>query len=230
MIGTKAATAAFLAGVGLALAGPAHAENADVTLPLADPNALGTYNFEASSGEASVWTVTPCKVDQLHCVHVSATGNNLRQAFSGDAYWTVGSWIMFVDQPDAVLCANGTSEPGRNTYSWDATSLSGSASLFTASACGQEGGSVSIPFDLTKTGGPPRLPDAPVQYEPYVVDIPPPYAPPAAEAPAAMPAESDPAIVATPNVIPNESQPLTEAIVAEPGFNASGGEGGGGRR
>ena len=72
-----------------------------------------------------------------------------------------------------------------------------------------------------------------MQYEPYVVDIPPPYEPPAAaEAPAAMPAEGDPAIVATPNVIPNESQPLTEAIVAEPGFNASGGggEGGGGRR
>jgi hypothetical protein len=38
-----------------------------------------------------------------------------------------------------------------------------------------------------------------------------------AEAP--MPAESDAAIVATPNPIPNESQPLTEAIVAEPGFN-----------
>ncbi|MEI7915236.1 MAG: hypothetical protein WCH82_10860 [Mycobacteriaceae bacterium] len=229
MIGTKAAAAVFLTGVGLALAGPTHAENAQVNQVLADPNALGTYNFEASSGEASVWTVTPCKVDQLHCVHVSATGNNLRQAFSGDAYWTVGSWIMFVDQSDAILCANGTSEPGRNTYSWDATSLSGSASLFTGSACGQEGGSVSIPFDLTKTGGPPRLPEAPVQYEPYVVDIPPPYAPPSAEAPAAMPAESDPAIVATPNVIPNESDPLTEAIVAEPGYNASGG-GGGGRR
>ena len=229
MIGTKAAAAVFLAGVGIAFAAPAWAENTEPTKPLADPNALGTYNFEASSGEASVWTVTPCKVDQLHCVHVSATGNKLRQAFSGDAYWTVGSWIMFVDQPDAILCANGTSEPGRNTYSWDATSLSGSASLFAANACGQEGGSVSIPFDLTKTGGPPRVPEAPVQYEPYVVEVPPPYVPPSGQAPAAMPAESDPALVATPNVIPNESDPLTEAIVAEPGYNASGG-GGGGKR
>jgi hypothetical protein len=229
MIGTKAAAAVFLTGVGLGLAAPASAEDAAVPQILADPNALGTYTFEASSGEASVWTVTPCKIDQLHCVHVSATGNKLREPFSGDAYWTVGSWIMFVDQPDAILCSDGRSEPGRNTYAWDATSLSGSASLFTAGACGQEGGSVSIPFDLTKTGGPPRLPDAPVQYQPYIVDIPPPYVPGAAEAPAAVPAESDPAIVATPNVIPNESDPLTEAIVAEPGFNASGG-GGGGRR
>lgn len=39
-------------------------------------------------------------------------------------------------------------------------------------------------------------------------------------APAAeVPVENDAAIVATPNPIPNESQPLTEAIVAEPGFN-----------
>jgi hypothetical protein len=36
---------------------------------------------------------------------------------------------------------------------------------------------------------------------------------------AQAPVESDAAIVATPNPIPNESQPLTEAIVAEPGFN-----------
>lgn len=33
-------------------------------------------------------------------------------------------------------------------------------------------------------------------------------------------AESDPALIATPNVIPNNDQPLTQAIVAEPGFNA----------
>ena len=39
-------------------------------------------------------------------------------------------------------------------------------------------------------------------------------------APAAeVPVENDAAIVATPNQIPNESQPLTEPIVAEPGFN-----------
>lgn len=225
MIGSKAAAAVVLAGIGLVAAAPAWAENTDVTKPLADPNALGTYNFEASDGEVSVWTVTPCKVDQLHCVHISATGNHLRQAFSGDAYWTVGSWIMFVDQADAILCANGTSEPGRNTYSWDATSLNGSASLFAEAACGQEAGGVSIPFTLTKTGGPPRLPDAPVQYEPYVVDIPPPYVPGAAEAATPGPTEGDSALVATPNVIPNESDPLTEAIVAEPGYNASGGGG-----
>lgn len=53
-------------------------------------------------------------------------------------------------------------------------------------------------------------------------------APPGGEAGAAEagPVETDPAIVATPNVIPNESDPLTEAIVAEPGFNAGGGGGG----
>lgn len=39
-------------------------------------------------------------------------------------------------------------------------------------------------------------------------------------APGAMPAQTDPAIVASPNPIPNTSDPLTEAIVSEPGFNA----------
>ena len=52
------------------------------------------------------------------------------------------------------------------------------------------------------------------------------YIPPAE---ASMPVETNPAIVATPNPIPNESEPLTEAIVAEPGFNADSG-GGGARR
>jgi hypothetical protein len=72
----------------------------------------------------------------------------------------------------------------------------------------------------------PFVPPPPAGYAPteYV----PPYTPPAAEAP--MPVETDPAIVATPNPIPNLSDPLTEAIVAEPGFNAIPGGGGEGAR
>lgn len=216
------AAAAVLAGVALGFAAPALAEEAENTVK-ADPNALGTYTFESEAGESATWTVTPCAEDTVHCVNVAETGSSSRAPWSANAYWTVGSWILFVDQEDAILCNNGTSAPGRNNYSWDATDLDGYASIFSAGACDAEPQSLAIPFTLTKTGGaPPRMPDAPIYDEPYVVDIPPPYVPPAAaEAPAAgpMPAESDPAIVASPNPIPNESQPLTEAIVAEPGFN-----------
>lgn len=214
-----------LGGLALGLAAPALADDAGTTVK-ADPNALGTYTFESEAGESATWTVTPCAEDTLHCVNVAETGSDKRAPWNANAYWTVGSWILFVEQPDAILCNDGTSVPGRNNYSWDATDLNGYASIFSSGACDAEAQSLAIPFTLTKTGEAPRMPDAPIYDEPYVVDIPPPYVPPAegpaaAEAPAAgpMPAESDPAIVATPNVIPNESQPLTEAIVAEPGFN-----------
>lgn len=224
-----AAATAVLAGLAVVTAVPAQAE--DTGQPLADPNALGTYTFEAESGEVATWNVTPCAEDSLHCVHVASSGNDKRAPWNANAYWTVGSWILFVEQPDAILCNDGGSAPGNNNYSWDATTLDGYASIYNGGgACGSEPGSLAIPFTLTKTGSPLRMPDAPIYSEPYVVEIPPPYVPPAQGAPAqSMPAESDPAIVASPNPIPNESQPLTEAIVAEPGFNA-GGEGGGARR
>lgn len=230
--GRHRGVAAVLAGLALGLAAPAQADEA--AQPLADPNALGTYTFEAEDGEVAIWTITPCAEDSLHCVHVDSTGNDLRAPWNANAYWTVGSWILFVDQPDAILCNDGSSAPGTNNYSWDATSLDGYASIFNGSgACGSESGGLAIPFTLTKTGGPARMPDAPIYSEPYVVEIPPPYVPGSegGSPGGAMPAESDPAIVATPNVIPNESDPLTEAEVAEPGFNAMpGGEHGGAHR
>jgi hypothetical protein len=207
-----------------ALAPVAHAAPAPPPRPLADPNALGVYTFDAESGETATWTITPCAIDELHCVNIAEKDNPKRAPWSANAYWTVGSWILFVEQPDAILCQDGKTAPGRNNYSWDATSLDGYASTINAGgACGSDAGStIAIPFTLTKTGELPRPPDAPIDIEPYVVDIPEPYVPPAqgAPPPGGLPAESDPAIVATPNQIPNLSDPLTEAIVAEPGFNA----------
>lgn len=216
---TKAASAVVVAGAALGLAAPAQADDNGTALPLADPNALGTYTFEGESGESATWIVTPCAQDSLHCVNVAETGNSKRRPWNANAYWVVGSWTLFVEQPDAILCNDGSTAPGRNTYSWNADSLDGNVSLFNGSgACGSEPSVLNIPFVLTKTGEPTRFPEVPVA-EPYIVDIPEPYTPPAA-AEAPMPAESDPAIVATPNIIPSNTQPLTEAEVAEPGFNS----------
>ena len=220
-----AATAfATLTGAALGLAGSAGAENPDATQPLADPNALGTYVFEAEDGESATWTVTPCAEDSLHCVNVSETGNGMRAPWSANAYWAVGSWTAFVDQPDAILCTDGSSAPGVNTYSWDATELTGNVSIASGGACGIEPQVLNIPFGLAKTGGPP-VPLAPAEAPPappppYVVEIPPPYDPntldtqqvEAAPAPA-LPAE------AAPSVPPPPSDALTPAILAEPGFN-----------
>ena len=206
------ASAFVVGGAGMALAAPATA---------ADANVLGTYTFEAENGESATWTLTPCADDTDGCVRVSETGSSKRTPWSADAHWTVGSWIMFAQQSDAILCEDGTAAPGLNTYSWDGGSLSGSASIFSRGACGAEPASVSIPFALTKTGsGPVQYPTAPVQVEPYIVDVPPPYVPPGQQA-GPMPAESDPALIAVPAVIPGAGEPLTEAEVAQPGFNAN---------
>lgn len=217
---THAATAAVLAGVTLGLAAPASA-NETVSMPKADLNALGTYTFEGEDGQSATWTVTPCADDNFNCVNVAEAGNSSRAPWSANAYRSVGYWILFVGQPDAVLCADGAAAPGLNNYSWDSAGLTGYTSISDASGCGTPPENLAIPFALTKTGsGPVQLPDAPIIDEPYIVNIPEPYVPGAAEAPpAATPAESDPALTETPRFIPNASEPLTEAEVAEPGFN-----------
>lgn len=218
------ASALIAGGAVVGLAGPANA---------ADPNALGTYTFEGDGGEVATWTLTPCIDDSDHCVRVSSSGSSKHAPWSADAHWTVGSWILFVDQPDAVSCPDGSSAAGANNYSWDASTLTGYASIFSG-ACGGDPESLAIPFTLTKTGSPVVLPTEPIYEQPFY----PPSAEvigepqaPSAEAPPAGPIETDPALTATPAIIPNLSDPLTEAEVAMPGFNATpGGEGGGGRR
>jgi hypothetical protein len=222
---TRMAISSVLAagGLGLGLAVPASA---------ADVNALGSYTFEANDGESATWTVTPCVDDDEHCVHVAETGNSKRAPWSANAYWSVGSWIMFVDQPDAILCNDGTTVPGRNTYSWDATSRSGYVSIYTTGACGQGAQSIAIPMTLTKIGsGPIQYPTGPVQDQPYVPAPQDVSAAPAAPMPAeAMPVETDPNIVATPPAVQFPSDQLTEAEVAQPGFNATPGGGSSGPR
>lgn len=187
----------------------------------ADADAVGTYTLEAKDGESATWTVTPCAGNGPGCIRVSETGNSERAPWSADAHLSVGSWIMFVPQPDAIRCEDGTAVAGVNTYSWNATTLTGSASILSKGACGTEPASISIPFTLTKTGsGPVQFPTAPIDVEPLVPE-PAPQLAPAPNPPAGpLPAESPVGEVATPAIVPAPADQLTEAQVAEPGFNA----------
>ena len=211
MVSTRIAVASCLiiGGAGVALAGPAGA----------DPNPVGGYTFEAEDGESAAWTLTPCAEPADNCVQVAETGNSKRAPWTGTALVTVGSWIMFVNQPDAILSGDGSSIPGANNSPWVASTLSGSASITTAGACGKAPESLAIPFRLTPTGRPVLYPTAPI----YDAPLTPPAAEPpvaAGAAPAApLPAESDPALVATPEIIAPAPFELTEAEVALPGFN-----------
>lgn len=207
-----AAASVFIAGgIGLGFAIPVNA----------DPDPLGTYTFEAEDGEMATWALAPCVDAADNCVQVSEFGSSKRAPWTGTAYVTVGSWIMFVNQPDAILCDDGTSVPGVNNYSWDATGLAGYASINTGGACGNEAESLAIPFQLTRSGNPVQYPTGP-SYETPLTPLPAetPAAPTTAAAPAeSTPTETDPAIVATPSVLAPPPFELTEAEVALPGFN-----------
>lgn len=99
----------------------------------------------------------------------------------------MGSWFLFVEQPDAILCEDGTSAPGRNTYSWDNATLSGNVSIFSRGACGSEPKNLAIPFRLNKTGSVAApAPAAPPAVAP---DIPP---QPGAAAPGPLPQPAPP--------------------------------------
>lgn len=176
-----ALTGAVIAAVaGLAPAAPAAASEPDIT---------GTFAFQAEDGESATWTLTACPDDAAGCVLVSETGNAKRAPWKGDAHYSVGSWILFVQQPDAILCPDGTSAPGMNTYSWAAVGLSGSASIINKGACGAKPGSVSIPFTLTRIGPPPAAP-ADLPADPPAAQPPAPLNPPAA---GDVPPETSPA-------------------------------------
>lgn len=193
MIFTRAVVASMMSAIAVTAAIPA----------AADSDVFGTYAFTAEDGETATWTLTPCAGDAPGCVRVSETGNAKRAPWSGDAHWSVGSVILFVEQPDAILCEDGSSVPGRNTYSWDGASMSGSASIITNGACGVESTALSIPFRLNRIGaaeaGPPPAPApgpaaaaAPGAPAPAPEPAPPPAAPLAAES-TAGPAQATPA-------------------------------------
>lgn len=204
-----AASVLLTGGVGLIIAGPVEA----------DPGPLGGYTFEAGDGESATWNLTPCLEPADNCVQVAETGSSKRAPWTGTAYVTVGSWIMFVDQPDAILCGDGSSVPGVNNYSWSGANLSGYASINTAGVCGKPPESLAIPFQLTRSGVAVEYPDAPVYDAPIVPqEALPPVAPetapaPAAPAPAPMPAEAEPP------TLEGFNEPITPAEAGLPGFN-----------
>ena len=188
----RVAVAAALAAGGMSWPSPA----------AADADAFGTYSFTAEDGENATWVLTPCADSAPGCVRVAETGNAKRAPWSGDAHWSVGSLILVVEQPDAILCQDGGSVPGMNTYSWDGTSLVGSASILSKGACGAKSASLSIPFKLSRLGAA----EAPV-----------PAGPPAAvQGPPAPPGRAPPATSPPPQVTPAPPPQVTPAIPAPP--------------
>jgi len=170
----------------------------------ADPDVFGTYSFTADNGESSTWLLGPCADNPPGCARVTASGDAKRAPWSAEAHFSVGSWILFVQQSDAIRCEDGTTAPGMNTYSWDAASLAGNASILTRGACGEATPNLSIPFRLARLGAAeappaasapqtpgPALP-APQDQGAAPLPLPPPSDPLAAESTATGPAAAPP--------------------------------------
>lgn len=181
-----AVVAASVAAVGLAI--PASATDGITQ------NAVGTYKFEGKSVGTRTWTAAPCADDAPQCIRVSEfKGKDTdpgKALWSGNAYWQVGSWIMFVEVPDAVKCKDGTTHTVRINYSWDAVENTGWRSFNDPGICGGKAKSVATPFELTRLGPPPP-PPAPAELPPppAPVEVPPPPAP--GEAPPLPPAAAE---------------------------------------
>ncbi len=144
---TRGVTTASLVCAGLAAVGFASPARAD--------DFSGTYTIDVG-GSTATWTVRPCEGEPfIPCVYISETGSE-SQPWEGKADLGVGYWTMFVDRPDILTCEDGRKIPAKTTYSWDAVTLSGYFSIFNTGVCGDEPGTLSAPFTLTKVG--PALP------------------------------------------------------------------------
>lgn len=132
------------------VAGPASAD--DIT-----DNAVGVYSFRYKSRDSTVkWVATACDDNAPRCIKITKYDDDdaalQRPAWSGNAYWAVGSWTMVADVPGVRTCKDGSEYTLRTTYSWDAVSGVGWRSFFDPGLCGDDPDAKNREFVLTRTG------------------------------------------------------------------------------
>jgi hypothetical protein len=113
-------------------------------------NITGRYDFHTW-----LWAVAACPIDD-ECVFVVTIPQPVAKAFSSEAnaLLRAGRYTMIVDDPFGLRCDNvyyGRSIPTRDTYSWDAVTLTGTVSSAFESGCnGEPAGSYTYPFGLVR--------------------------------------------------------------------------------
>jgi hypothetical protein len=116
----------------------------------------GNYELHTSRdpGHSWLWAVRGCPPGQpAGCVHVQAIPRPNGQAvpYDGNAPLANGRYTMVIDQPDGVRCTVAFF-PSRDTYTWDAVTLTGSVDSVFDKGCGDApGGTASYPFSLVRT-------------------------------------------------------------------------------
>ena len=122
-------TAAVAAGALVALAAPSWADGPD-----------GTYLFTDSEGDSSTWIVVSCGPT---CATVTSGG------WAATANLTNGRWDMTVPNPKAIVCPDGTQYRANESFSWDATTLTGKTSTPHLGECGGLPGTHTTSFIVT---------------------------------------------------------------------------------
>lgn len=112
----------------------------------ADPDLFdGTYTAAAGTTTAT-WTVTlTCATDGCTADITSTSG------WSSQATLGEGQWTWTVDQSTAIVCDDGRTFPGQNTYTLDAVTLTGTVSGADNGECGDSSAAqASTPLTVTK--------------------------------------------------------------------------------
>ena len=141
---------AVLVPTGLVVAPPAQA-----ALRVGHYNAYvdGRYDFHTW-----IFTFTSCNPpDGLEqCANVSANPMPIAKAFQwyARAYQGGGTYTLSVDVPDGLRCGDvyyGPVLPTHDTYTWDATTLTGTLKSTFAEGCDNApGGTLTYPFRLVR--------------------------------------------------------------------------------
>lgn len=140
---------AMLMPAGLILASPANA-----ALHIGHYNAEidGRYDFHTW-----VFGFTSCNPPDgvNECANVSANPMPIAKAFQwyAHAYQANGTYTLTVDVPDGLRCGDvyyGPVLPTHDTYTWDATTLTGTLRSVFAAGCDNAPGELTYPFRLVR--------------------------------------------------------------------------------
>jgi hypothetical protein len=148
--------AVVVVGAALSTAGPSSAD--DVM--------EGIYTFHADGSPAAEWTIYPlctptvgdlrvplelpvaCRLKVVSATPAKNTFelNNLN--WGGDAALTSGIWALTANKTDGFQCADGSTAPTVDTYTFDDVSLTGTHTSLHTAVCGAAPGMTKTPFTL----------------------------------------------------------------------------------
>jgi hypothetical protein len=148
--------AVVVVGAALSTAGPSSAD--DVM--------EGIYTFHADGSPAAEWTIYPlctptvgdlrvplelpvaCRLKVVSATPAKNTFelNNLN--WGGDAALTSGIWALTANKTDGFQCADGSTAPTVDTYTFDDVSLTGTHTSLHTAVCGAAPGMTKATFTL----------------------------------------------------------------------------------